>query len=136
MLTDEQWAVLGAAIDRIIPSDDFPGGCEAGVIDYLRGQLGRDLSDHAGIYRAGLNALDAEALASGNAGFAALGADAQDSLLARVEQGDTVTAWPVDAAGFFAMLVDHVMEGFYGDPGNGGNHDAVSWKMVGFEVHG
>jgi gluconate 2-dehydrogenase gamma chain len=34
------------------------------------------------------------------------------------------------------MLVNHTMEGFYSDPGNGGNRDAVSWKMIGFEVTG
>jgi hypothetical protein len=28
------------------------------------------------------------------------------------------------------------MEGFYGDPGNGGNRNAVSWHMIGFEVRG
>jgi gluconate 2-dehydrogenase gamma chain len=24
------------------------------------------------------------------------------------------------------------IEGFYSDPGNGGNRDAVAWRMIGF----
>ena len=34
------------------------------------------------------------------------------------------------------MMVEHVLEGFYADPGNGGNRDAVSWKMIGYRAEG
>ena len=33
----------------------------------------------------------------------------------------------------FAWLVDVVNEGYYADPGNGGNDGAASWAMVGYE---
>ena len=68
--------------------------------------------------------------------FAALGEAQQDALLTRVEQGEVRTDWSIDAAGFFAQFAEHCAEGFYSDPGNGGNRDGVSWRMIGYEVSG
>jgi gluconate 2-dehydrogenase gamma chain len=34
-------------------------------------------------------------------------------------------------ASFFAMVIDHTMQGFYGSPEHGGNRDEASWKMLG-----
>ena len=136
MLSKPQTATLHAAIDRIVPADEWPGGWDAGVGDYLDRQFARDLADRVETYRRGLDALDAEAQASAGSGFAALSPDMQDRLLAQVEAGETGTPWAVDPAYFFRMLVDHTMEGYYADPGNGGNRDGVSWRMIGFEVRG
>lgn len=135
MLTEEQLAVLRAAVDRIVPLDDFPGGWEAGVGDYLQRQFERDLAPFIESYRAGLAALDAEARESTGVGFADLEALWQDALLARVEAGKVATVWPVEPEPFFRKLVEHAMEGFYSDPGNGGNRDGIAWKMIGFEVN-
>ena len=134
MLTKQQLATLRALVDRIIPADDFPSGWQAGVGDYLAGQFKRDLRPQLDRYRAGLDALDAEALAGSGTHFAELDAADQDALLQRVEAGTVATAWPIDPAAFFQAAVEHAMEGFYSDPGNGGNHDGVAWRMIGFEV--
>jgi hypothetical protein len=131
-LTARQTAVLRAAMDRVIPPDDYPGAWDAGAGDYLLGQFDRDLAGLVETYRAGLDALDAAAVAAGGAGFPELDAAAQDTLLARVEAGDV----SAELARCFALLVAHTMEGYYSDPGNGGNRDAVSWRMIGFEVRG
>ena len=112
-LTARQTAVLQAAMDRVIPPDDYPGAWEAGAGDYLLGQFDRDLAGKVEMYRAGLDALDAAEIAVGGVGFPELDAAAQD-----------------------ALLVEHTMEGYYSDPGNGGNRDAVAWRMIGFEVRG
>ncbi|HET9224361.1 MAG TPA: gluconate 2-dehydrogenase subunit 3 family protein [Roseiflexaceae bacterium] len=136
LFSDRQVATLRALIDRLIPPDDFPGGWAAGVGDYLAHQLVGDLRPLLEQYRAGLDALDGEAQATAGAPFAALEAGAQDALLGQVEVGAVVTPWPVDPAVFFHAAVAHAGEGYYGDPGNGGNHDAVAWRMVGFEVRG
>jgi hypothetical protein len=136
MLTESQQATLRALVDRIIPADDFPSGWEAGVGDYLDRQFAGDLSDLLDVYRAGLDALEVEARATAGISFAALPPDVQDELLRRVELGEVVTDWPVDAAAFFRAATEHAAEGFYGDPGNGGNRDEVSWRMIGFEVTG
>ena len=136
MLTEQQLATLHALVDRIIPADDFPSGWQAGVGDYLAGQFERDLRPQLDRYRAGLDALDAESQAGNGTRFAELDAEDQDALLRRVEAGAVTTAWPTDPAAFFQMAVDHAMEGFYSDPGNGGNRNGVAWRMIGFEVRG
>ena len=136
MLTEPQRATLRALIDRLIPADDFPGGWEAGVGDYLDRQFTGDLSDALDLYLSGLDALDVEARTTAGVNFAALAPAAQDELLRRVEVGEVVTDWPVDPPEFFRAAAEHAAEGFYGDPGNGGNRDGVSWRMIGFEVTG
>ena len=35
---------------------------------------------------------------------------------------------------FFATVIAHTMQGYYGDPRHGGNRDAVSWRMLGVPV--
>lgn len=134
MLSQQQIQTLQAAVNRIIPPDDYPGGWDAGVGDYLLRQFQRDLSHLIDTYRAGLDALDAEAQTRLNAHFHHLTAQQQDSLLTQVEQGQVVANWPLDPAAFLIMLAEHCAEGFYSDPGNGGNHNTISWQMIGFEV--
>ncbi len=136
MLTESQRATLRALIDRIIPADDFPGGWEAGVGDYLDRQFAGDLCHLLDLYRAGLDALEVEARATAGVNFAELTPDAQDELLRKVELGEVVTDWPIEPAAFFRTVAEHAAEGFYGDPDNGGNRDGVSWRMIGFEVTG
>jgi len=135
MINMEQWKLLRAMMDRIIPADDYPGAWEAGVGDYLARQFEGDLQPLVEAYRVGLDALEAEALRTAGSSFAGLAAAAQDALLRRVEEGQVTTSWMVDAAGFMRMVTEHVMDGYYSDPGNGGNRDGVSWQMIGFEAH-
>jgi hypothetical protein len=136
MFSAHQENTLRVAVNRIIPPDDFPGGWEAGVGDYLMRQFESDLKDLLDVYRAGLDALDAEAQAVIGTFFAHADTSAQDALLSQIEQNKVRTTWPFDPATFFNMMIDHVMEGFYSDPGNGGNHNQIAWKMIGFEVRG
>lgn len=136
MLTARQVEVLKALVNRIIPADDYPGGWEAGVGDYLFGQFERDLKRALPIYALGLDALDAEAQAVYQTNFDRLAETAQDDLLGRIEAGGVSTVWAVDAATFFRLAAEHCAEGYYSDPGNGGNKDGVSWGMIGFEVTG
>jgi gluconate 2-dehydrogenase gamma chain len=134
MFTERQLATLHALVDRIIPPDDFPGGWDAGVGAYLERQLAGDLQPWIETYRAGLDALDGEAVAVVGAPFAALGPEAQDILLGQVERGAVAAPWPVDPAAFFRGAMAYAAEGYYGDPGNGGNHDTISWRMIGFTI--
>jgi gluconate 2-dehydrogenase gamma chain len=136
MLTSLQQTTLHALMDRIIPPDEDPGAWEAGVGDYLTRQFESDLRDSLDFYRAGLDALEAEAQTAGAASFAALPADQQDALLRRVEAGQVVHPWPVDPARFFQTAVQHVGEGYYSDPGNGGNRDEAAWRMIGYRPAG
>lgn len=123
---------LRATLDRIIPSDDYPGAWEAGVGDYIVRQLAGNLRAFAPALAAGLRALEAEACLTEGASFALLPDLRQDALLARIEHGEVMASWPVPPAGFFARLVRLAAEGYYGDPDTGGNRDRVSWRMVGY----
>jgi gluconate 2-dehydrogenase gamma chain len=135
LFTATQQQTLQAVLDRLIPPDDYPGAWEAGVGDYLYRQLdGGDLRLLLPAYRDGLNALDVEAEAQYDSRFAALDAAQQDALLHALETGRTETPWPLSPQDFLRMLAHHAAEGYYSDPGNGGNRDEVAWKMIGFEI--
>ena len=132
LLTPAQFTTLHALMDRLIPPDQDCGASDAGVGDYLARQLTGDLRDYLETYRAGLDTLDAEARHTLGQPFAALTEAGQDALLHRVEAGAVSLTWPTDPAAFFQAVVQHVAEGYYSDPGNGGNRDAAAWQMIGF----
>ena len=133
-LNDARAAVLRAAADRIIPADEFPAAWEAGVGDYVARLLDTDLRGEADEWLRCLDALDAEAVAAEGVHFVELSPPRQDELLSRVEAGDVRSAWPRPAAAFFKSLVSLTAEGYYGDPGNGGNRGGVSWAMIGYDT--
>jgi hypothetical protein len=135
MLTPAHWNTLRALMNRIIPPDDFPDAWEAGVGNYLEGQFERDLRPQLEIYLLGLDALEAESKAFAGKGFTDLDTSTQDVILGRLETGQVAMEWPANPTEFFQMVIKHVMEGYYSDPGNGGNRDSISWQMIGFEPH-
>ncbi|MBV9851047.1 MAG: gluconate 2-dehydrogenase subunit 3 family protein [Armatimonadetes bacterium] len=135
-LTDKQIETLAAVMNRIVPPDDFPGAWEVGAGEYLLRQFEKDLPEMLPLYRLGLDGLDAEAWVTHEREFARLSTHAQDALLARVEAGKVKADWLVPPVQFFALLVRHTMEGYYADPGNGGNREGIAWRMIGFEVRG
>src|SRR6185503_566697 len=120
-LSATERAVLRAVVERILPRDEDPGALDAGAEPYLDRQLEGDLRSSGEMIRAGLAALDATARGRSGAGFATLPAADQDALLREIETAD-----------FFLLLVRTTAEGFYSDPAQGGNRDAVSWRMTGF----
>ena len=124
---------LRAVIDCLIPPDDFPGAYDAGVCDYLERLLRTDLADHAELFRAGVDAIEAEALARFDKSFARLSPSEQNATLAAIESGQVKTPWPMPPSRFFEMLVSTTAEGYYSEPQQGGNRGAISWAMTGFE---
>jgi gluconate 2-dehydrogenase subunit 3-like protein len=115
---------LRAVVDCLIPADDFPGAYDAGVCDYLERLLQTDLAEHAEFFRAGIDAIDVEALARFDKPFAQLSQDEQNATLVAIESR---------APRFFEMLVNTTIEGYYSEPQQGGNRGAISWLMTGFE---
>jgi choline dehydrogenase-like flavoprotein len=127
------WDVLKALVDRILPRDADPSAWDAGAAEFLRRMLGSDLAARAADLWAGVAQLDREALAAGPARFAELGPARQDALLGELAAGGGRTPWPgLPAAAFLTWLAGLVAQGFYGDPGHGGNRGAASWRMVGY----
>jgi hypothetical protein len=121
MFTDTQTHTLRALVNCIVPADDYPGGWDAGVGNYLERLLTQE-PQFLFAYRSGLDTLELEAPE-----FHLWMPDTQTTLLTRLEQDKVQGA-------FFRLLVSHVMEGFYADPGNGGNHDGIAWQMIGYKV--
>jgi len=132
-LTEQQQQTLRAAVDRIIPPDDYPGAWQSGVGDYLARQLEGDLRPVFDDYSNGLTALEAESHARFQQSFTRLSEADQDAVLGLVESGEVLSTWDVAPGTFFNLLVRTTAEGFYSEPEQGGNRNAISWNMVGFE---
>ena len=118
--TDAEAATLGAICDQIVPPDDDPGAVEAGVLNYIDRQLVGHYEHWQEAYRIGIREMDEAAAGKHGKPFVELLGAEQVALLTEREE-----------TGFFRMVVDHTMQGFYGDPRHGGNRDAVSWRMIG-----
>ncbi len=127
---------LRALVERIVPADDYPSGWQAGVGDFLQRMLERDLADRAVSITTGLGLLDAEARARHpDRPFAQLPEAAQDAMITDLLAGNSRQRWdPIPAQDFLRSMIGLTMHGYYGDPDNGGNRDAVSWDMVGYRV--
>ena len=129
-------AILRAAIDRIVPADDFPGAADAGVAEFIARIFETETDPPAEAFLRGLYSLNAEAESIFSQPFVSLTPAQQDDVLQRVENGSVQSEWLDDPKAFFAMLLNLTSEGFYSDPGNSGNRDKVSWKMVGYDPRG
>ncbi len=136
MFDELQRRNLYALLDTIIPPDDFPGAVEAGVSDYLLRQLSGDLANLLASYQFWLTDLEAEARGRHGESFAGLSPVDRASLLESIENGDVAADWSIEPAPFFRQIAEHCAEGYYSDPGNGGNRDGIAWKMIGFEARG
>jgi len=81
-----------------------------------------ELPGFLALYEAGLDDLDAQAVAQGYVNFADMPQIERRSLL----QGGTAVldVW---------MAFEHAVEGTYGDPVYGGNKDLVGWKAIDYE---
>jgi hypothetical protein len=71
----------------------------------------------------GLAKLDASAREKLGKGYLEIDAGQQVALLVDIE-----------SSYFFQHLVRITSEGFYADPGNGGNLNSISWQMIGYKA--
>ena len=132
-LTVDEARTLAAICDQIIPPDEHPGAAWAGVVNYIDRQLCGPLRHLRNSYRTGIAAVDKSSRVLYGANFAVLAETKQVELLRLMEQGRAPSeAWQqISSVGFFGLLVDQTMQGFYGDPRHGGNREGISWKMMG-----
>ncbi|WFE76561.1 gluconate 2-dehydrogenase subunit 3 family protein [Roseinatronobacter sp. S2] len=154
--TPEEYEMADAITARLIPDDDTgPGAQAAGVVDfidrqlagfygrgqrwYMQGPFPEPLETQgyqapyppAGLWRAGLAALDQHCHQAHGQGFAALDGPTQDDVLKGMEKGE-VDLNTTDAASFFDFIREMTIEGFFCDPVHGGNRDMVGWHLIGF----
>ena len=130
--TLDEARTLASMVDQIIPPDQDTGAVWAGVVNYIDRQLCGPYQPLQEIYRYGLAAVDQTGQATYGKAFADLESHQQYELLHGLEDGKAPgAAWKrVSSAEFFRYVVDHTMQGFYGDPRHGGNREGVSWKML------
>lgn len=86
------------------------------------------------IYAGGLDSLEEESRLRLGTSFAELPLADQDRLLSAVEAGSVEAPWTVAPQEFFELLARQTVEGYYADPGNGGNLNEAAWEMIGFRV--
>ena len=123
---------LAVIVDQIIPADQDPGASWAGVVNYIDRQLCGPYKNLQWTYRLGLSGVDQSSRALYGKLFADLNSAQQIELLQQLENGKAHgTIWKqISSSEFFNTVVDHTMQGFYGDPRHGGNREGVSWKML------
>jgi gluconate 2-dehydrogenase gamma chain len=131
--TAEEAKTLAAICERIVPTDQDPGAAWAGVVNFLDRQLSGTYKRFRAAYRRGLAGVEQSSVALCGKRFVELPAPKQDEVLTALEKGGTPgEVWKqLYSREFFALLVNHTMQGFYGDPRHGGNRETVSWKMLG-----
>jgi len=132
-LTTAEAATAAAVCECLIPGDEFPGAGWAGAVNYIDTQLYGHYRKHRGLYRAGLAALDAASRERYGKPFAEAPAPSQVELLERVEKGAApADSWkPAEQKRFFATILAHTMQSYYGDPRHGGNRDGAGYRSIG-----
>ncbi|MBI3696496.1 MAG: gluconate 2-dehydrogenase subunit 3 family protein [Acidobacteria bacterium] len=127
IFTVDQARTLAGICEQIIPADDYPGAKEAGVLYYIDGSLAGELRRFRKDYNQGLALVDKVSRAKHGSAYTDLNWEQQLALLQQLEKD------PGKGGEFFALVRQHTMEGYYGDPKYGGNRNSVSWKMIGFK---
>jgi gluconate 2-dehydrogenase gamma chain len=131
-LTAAEADTLEAIVARLIPTDENgPGATEARAAHYIDRALTGPLRGSRASYAANLAALDAYAQATKGAPFAKLPAAEQDAVLTDLEK-NVATGFTPNAAGFFALVRTHTIQGTFCDPYYGGNADFVGWDLLGY----
>jgi gluconate 2-dehydrogenase gamma chain len=129
--TNDEFAILSAACERVLPKDEDPGALDANVPQYVDRALGtKELQTLREQFVGGLAVLDRRAQGAHQQGFAELKGEQQDELIAALRDAAPGTG----EAKFYELLVVLTLEGFLGDPSYGGNRDRVGWRLVGFQT--
>jgi gluconate 2-dehydrogenase gamma chain len=144
--TEKEALLVGYLVEQIIPTDEWPGARDAGVVNYIDKQLVGPLMRHQEKYRNGLVAVFTSCEKLYKKQFGELLWDEQTAFLKKMESGklsgllkDDKTEsgqrepglWAdgLDRA-FFGLVRDHTMQGFYGSPRHGGNKNYVIYRMI------
>lgn len=131
--TNDEWATLSAAVDRVLPKDEDPGALEAGVPEYIDRMLQTpQMEQMRKNFVPGVAALERRAQKMFKTSFAKATPAQQDELLTLFKNSPENTG----EARWYEMLVVLTLEGFLGDPSYGGNQGEVGWKLVGFQLVG
>jgi len=121
-----------AFAEQIIPADSTPGATDANVINFIDKQLVGPYTRFQEKYKKGIAAVEDTSLKLYGKNFYELDWELQNNFMVQMEKGELSSeSWgDLDQRSFFRMVLDHVMQGFYGSPRHGGNKNYVSYKMM------
>jgi len=133
--SDNEIKLVEAISGQIIPSDEWPGGKEVGVANFLDLQLAGPYSRFQPDYRKGLNALQNYCANKFHNKFENLSFEKQYDILLKMESGKlSGDVWNKEFDKyFFELLRSHCLQGYYGSPRHGGNKNFTSYKMIGID---
>jgi choline dehydrogenase-like flavoprotein len=114
--------VLAAAVNTIVPADEFPSAADVGGVDFVLRIVEAEKPEWRPKVERVLAQIETVALDRFATRFVELDPSAAKSVLDSLV-ADSDYLW-------FAALVN---EGFYADPSNGANRGGASWRMVGWE---
>jgi gluconate 2-dehydrogenase gamma chain len=154
--TAEEWTLLTALVDRLIPTDqEGPGALEAGVTEFIDRQMNepyghgaiwymegpfRQASPEFGyqlkytpreLYRVALPAVDQAVRAKRGKAFIRLDDDTKDAVIGELQHGQLAIG-DIASSIFFDRLWQNTHEGYFCDPMHGGNKDMAAWRMINF----
>ena len=130
-LTTDEATLLETIVDELIPADEHGlGARDARVVRYIDRGLGGALSGFRNKYREGLANFDRYCRRARGTSFLELSQADRVAILTEVETG-SATGFLEDSSVFFAMVRRHVLEGMFGAPYYGGNHDFIGWDLLG-----
>jgi gluconate 2-dehydrogenase gamma chain len=130
--TNEDYLVMAAAVDRILPRDEDPGAVDANVPQYIDlVLLTPELHQMRQDFLEGLGQLEKRAQGTHGKSFPDLAPEQKDALLTEFKNAKKGSG----EAQFYENLLVLTLEGFLGDPQYGGNKDKVGWALVGFGAY-
>jgi gluconate 2-dehydrogenase gamma chain len=142
-LNSEEMETLICLLGRLLPSDSSIGGAvEARAYLYIDRALAGPYAKHLHSYHSGLAAITALALKARAPHVRALPPEELDDILTRLEKGEVMEQLTdgsnipiiLDSGGksFFRVLLQHTLEGTFGDPLYGGNYKFLGWQLIGY----
>ncbi|WXH28244.1 hypothetical protein WA016_02188 [Myxococcus stipitatus] len=128
-----EYAVVSAAVERILPKDEDPGALDADVPVYIDRILTTpEMKPIRDDFLEGLAALERRSQRMFQKGFSTLTAAQQDELLTLFKDSKAGSG----EAHFMELLTVLTLEGYLGDPSYGGNKGKVGWRLMGFDTVG
>ncbi|MBE7541604.1 MAG: gluconate 2-dehydrogenase subunit 3 family protein [Solibacteraceae bacterium] len=132
MLSAAEAATLEAWCDALIPGEDGTLGARGADVPLYRYSTDATVQKFRPQYQQALAAIEKEA----GGQFTRMNLEERTTLLEKIEKGEGDKAWwgPDGGREVFNLILQHTLQGYYGNPRHGGNHDYVSWRMLGIPV--
>ncbi|HET6177375.1 MAG TPA: gluconate 2-dehydrogenase subunit 3 family protein [Candidatus Sulfotelmatobacter sp.] len=127
-LSVDEAETLSSLCGQIIPQDQDAGAVSAGVVNYIDVQLAGRLKRMKKVYRQGIAEMNDVSVKKYGRRFSGLSDQQQAEFLSAIDGDKEWKGSPLPK--FFRIVIDHTMQGFYGDPRHGGNRNRVSWTML------